>query len=160
MTKYRNEEETRYNTIYEVEYVPTTTIQTREVPVITYETAFRDEETITYTTEYETRTRDVPVERQIIGEHSNDSGDGVESEPELVVSAAELAARQAAADAANAAAASSLGLGGNVVLLDGGRGLGGLGNGYYHGWAQTGGYHHYATADSSDDRHVYTVTEY
>jgi len=38
---------------------------TREVPVINYETAYRDEEEITYVTEYETRTRDVPVERVI-----------------------------------------------------------------------------------------------
>ena len=32
-------------------------------------------------TEYETRTRDVPVERAILGHHSFDSGDGEESEP-------------------------------------------------------------------------------
>ena len=87
VTKYRTESETRYNTVYDIEYVPVTTTQTREVPVITYETAFRDEETVTYATEYETRTRDVPVERTVVGEHSNDSGDGVESEPEHILSA-------------------------------------------------------------------------
>merc|ERR1712032_438531 len=36
---------------------------------------------ITYRTEYETRTRDVPIERSIPGNHSNDSGDGIDSEP-------------------------------------------------------------------------------
>ena len=165
-TEYRTEEETRVNTIYEIEYQPKITTQTREVPVITYETAFRDEETITYNVEYETRTRDVPVEREIVGEHSNDSGDGVESEPELIVSAQELADRQAAS--------------GEVLVLDGGlqggllrgddlllgdslghgagRGLG-LGLGGLAGkWAQTAA--PYGTADSSDDTHVYTVTEY
>ena len=165
-TEYRTEEETRVNTIYEIEYQPKISTQTREVPVITYETAFRDEETITYEVEYETRTRDVPVEREIVGEHSNDSGDGVESEPELIVSAQELADRQAAS--------------GEVLVLDGGlqggllrgdalllgdslghgagRGLG-LGLGGLAGkWAQTAA--PYGTADSSDDTHVYTVTEY
>lgn len=56
------------------------------------------------------------------------------------------------------------------VLLDGGRGIGGrlgagvgLGRGLGrdgYGWAQVGDYAKYATADSSDDTHVYTVTEY
>jgi hypothetical protein len=80
-TQYRTEEETRYNTVYETAYRPVTTIETRDVPIINYETAYRDEENITYVTEYETRTRDVPVDKVLVGEHSNDSGDGVESEP-------------------------------------------------------------------------------
>ena len=155
---------------------------------MTYETAFRDEETINYELEYETRTRDVPVEREVIGHHSNDSGDGVESEPEEVISAQELAERQAAADAANAAAAQAAiqaaadavaggflvdgNFGGGALLL-GDRTLGaaagnglagrGLGRGLSlggHSWAQVGDYAKFATADSSDDTHVYTVTEY
>ena len=171
-TEYRTEEETRVNTIYEIEYQPKITVQTREVPVITYETAFRDEETITYNVEYETRTRDVPVEREIVGEHSNDSGDGVESEPELIVSAQELADRQAAS---GEVLVLDGGLQGGLLLDDGllrgdalllgdslGRGAGrglGLGLGGLAGkWAQTAA--PYGTADSSDDTHVYTVTEY
>ena len=54
----------------------------RQVPIITYETAYRDEEEIVYRTEYETRTRDVPVERHAVAHYSNDSGDHRESEPE------------------------------------------------------------------------------
>ena len=80
-TQYRTEDETRYNTVYETAYRPVTSLETREVPVINYETAYRDEEEVNYVTEYETRTRDVPVERVRLGYHSNDSGDGVESEP-------------------------------------------------------------------------------
>ena len=165
-TEYRTEEETRVNTIYEIEYQPKISTQTREVPVITYETAFRDEETITYEVEYETRTRDVPVEREIVGEHSNDSGDGVESEPELIVSAQELADRQAASGEVLVLDGGLQGglLRGDALLLgDGlghgaGRGLG-LGLGGLAGkWAQTAA--PYGTADSSDDTHVYTVTEY
>ena len=86
--------------------------------MITYETAYRDEEEITYVTEYESRTRDVPVDKYVAGKHSNDSGDGVESEP---------APR------------------------------GGYGHGHHHHAQVEGGY---ATADSSDDHHHYTVTEY
>ena len=53
----------------------------RDVPKIVYETAYREEEAIKYRTEYETRYRDVPVERYAHGQVSNDSGDGKESEP-------------------------------------------------------------------------------
>lgn len=64
----------------ETEYRTVTTTQYRDVPVISYETAYRDEEEIVYVTEYETRTRDVPVERTVIAHHSNDSGDHRESD--------------------------------------------------------------------------------
>ena len=97
-THYRTEEETRVKTVYEVEYQNVTTTATREVPVITYETAYRDEETVTYVTEYETRTRDIPVEKEVVGSWSNDSGDGIDSEPENVVTAQELETRLAVAD--------------------------------------------------------------
>ena len=60
--------------------MPVTTVETRKVPVVTYETAYRDEEEVTYDVEYETRTRDIPVSRAVAGEFSNDSGDGIESE--------------------------------------------------------------------------------
>merc|ERR1712032_581907 len=80
-TNYRIEHETQYNTEYHTEYRSVVTIETRDVPVINYETAYRDEEEILYRTEYETRTRDVPVDRQIVGNHSNDSGDGIDSDP-------------------------------------------------------------------------------
>ena len=197
-TRYRTESETRTNTIYEVEYQEVTTTQTREVPVISYETAYRDEETVTYDIEYETRTRDVPVEREVVGYFSNDSGDGVESDPEVVVSAEELEARQAAADAAAAAAAQAQAdalaagtlvlddLHGDLVLLDAGHHHHGLGGHHHHGlgahqlvgghglglglglgaraldygWAQTGDYAKFATADSSDDEQIFTVTDY
>ena len=79
-TQYRTESETRFNTVQETEYRTVTTTATREVPVITYETAFRDEENIVYQTEYETRTRDVPVDRTVIAHQSNDSGDHRESD--------------------------------------------------------------------------------
>ena len=88
-----------------MEYETVTKTATREVPIITYETAYRDEETVTYETEYETRTRDVPVEREVVGAWSNDSGDGIDSEPELVVSAENLATRLAVAQEVSEAGA-------------------------------------------------------
>ena len=53
----------------------------RDVPVVVYETAFREEDETIYQTEYDIRTRDVPVTTYVDGFKSYDSGDGVESEP-------------------------------------------------------------------------------
>ena len=50
------------------------------MPVITYETAYRDDEEIHLATEYDSRVRDVPVEVVKHGAHSNDSGDGYDSD--------------------------------------------------------------------------------
>lgn len=44
----KNVTETRYNTVEEIAYRPVTVYKIREVPVINYETAYRDEEEIVY----------------------------------------------------------------------------------------------------------------
>ena len=55
----------------------------RDVPKVVYETAIREEDETIYQTEYDIRTRDVPVTTYVDGYKSYDSGDGVESEPGL-----------------------------------------------------------------------------
>ena len=47
-TQYRTESETRFNTEYHTEYRTVITQESREVPVITYETLYKDEEEINY----------------------------------------------------------------------------------------------------------------
>lgn len=74
--------ETRYNTITETDYKLEKEYRVRTVPVTRYETEYRVEEVTEYRTEYETAYRSVPIEKTIVVNHSDDSGDGVESEPE------------------------------------------------------------------------------
>ena len=48
--------------------------------------------------EYETRTRQVPIEREIVGHFSNDSGDGIDSDTELGVTLEDQATQHAASE--------------------------------------------------------------
>jgi hypothetical protein len=68
--------------VQETAYRPITVTKTRDVPVVSYETAYREDEETVYEIEYETRTRDVPVEREVVAFFSNDSGDGIDSDSE------------------------------------------------------------------------------
>ena len=158
-TRYRVEEETRYNTVYNLEYQTVISTETREVPVITYETAYRDEETVTYETVFETMTRQVPVERQEIGAHSNDSGDGVESEPEQVIFSDALSRYQTNDATINLKNQNNSSITSENPSTPFGRDMLRSYLDRYK-WAQTNYWNKFATADSSDDYHVYTVIEF
>ena len=61
--------------MYETAYRPVTTVETREVPVTSYDTEYKVEDEIEFVEEYEKRTKDVPINRVIVGNHSSDFGD-------------------------------------------------------------------------------------
>ena len=124
----------------------------RDVPKVVYETAIREEDETIYQTEYDIRTRDVPVTTYVDGYKSYDSGDGVESEPGYGYAAPVYEPAPVYAAPAYDPLP-SYGYNGYGDL-----GIGNLfgGHGHAHAQVESG----YYTSDSSDDYHQYPVTTY